>query len=117
MNHALSNQVYLLELYKTLSASNTSIRASIKENKVFKNLKCRPCIYQKTRWLGGQNLFYCAKRAYEKGAFDDDIKCPVELEVIEIYLQVLLPAYHMNLHLEWKRIVHLLVTLFQQCFD
>jgi hypothetical protein len=39
MNHALSNQVYLLELYKTLSASNTSIRASIKENKVFKNLK------------------------------------------------------------------------------
>jgi hypothetical protein len=93
MNHALSNQVYLLELYKTLSAASTSIRASIKENKVFKNLKCRPCIYQKTRWLGGQNLFFCAKRAYEKGAYDGDIKCPVELEVIEMYLQVLLPAY------------------------
>ena len=49
------------------------------------------------------NLFYCAKRAYEKGAFDDDIKCPVELEVIEMYLQVLLPAYEFTLGMEKNR--------------
>ena len=100
MHHSLSNQVYLLEIYKKLSASNTSIRAKIKENKIFKNLKCRPCIYQKTRWLGGQNLLYSAKRAYDKGAFDGDIKCPVELEVIEMYIQVLLPAYEFTLGME-----------------
>lgn len=103
MHHSLSHQVYLLEIYKSLSAANTSIRACIKENKIFRNLKCRPCIYQKTRWLGGQNLLFSAKKAYERGAFNGDIKCPIKLDVIEMYIQVLMPAYLFTLGMEKNR--------------
>lgn len=32
--------------------------------------------------------------------FTSDFECPVELKAIEIYLQILLPAYHFNLGLQ-----------------
>ena len=37
------------------------------------------------------------KRAYDKKAFDDEIVCPVDLKSIEIYLQILNPAYRISL--------------------
>ena len=45
-------------------------------------------------WLDGQVLFWCA---YDKKAFDDEIVCPVDLKSIEIYLQILNPAYRISL--------------------
>ena len=60
-------------------------------------MKCRPRIYQKTRWLGVSNVILSNKRAYDKGAYDGEIKCPIELETIEIYIQILQPAYFTTL--------------------
>ena len=37
------------------------------------------------------------KRAYDKNAFNDEIVCPVDLNSIEIYLQILNPAYRISL--------------------
>jgi hypothetical protein len=60
-------------------------------------MKCRPRLYQKTRWLGVSNVLLSNKRAYDKGAYDGEIKCPIELETIEIYIQILQPAYFTTL--------------------
>ena len=37
------------------------------------------------------------KRAYDKGAYDGDEKCPIDLETIEAYIQILQPAYFTTL--------------------
>ena len=38
------------------------------------------------------------KRAYEKGAFDEDEnQCPYDLKTIEMYHQILAPAYRVSL--------------------
>lgn len=89
---------YLLEIFRILSISNDTIRSSIKLNRIFKNLLCRPRIYQKTRWCGGILLLFSNKRAYDKGAYDlPGVTCPVSLETIELYIQLLLPAYYTTL--------------------
>lgn len=40
------------------------------------------------------------KRAYDKGLFnnsDQEFVCPVSLEQVEVYLQILTPAYFLSL--------------------
>ena len=90
-------QIYLLDILNQLSRSNGSLRNCIQINKVFRNLKCRPKTYQKTRWLGGILLLFSNKRAYYKGTISDEIECPVGLATIEIYIQILLPSYYVTL--------------------
>ena len=53
---------------------------------MFRDLKCRPKIFQKTRWLDAINLLLSTKRAYDKDAFDEknEIECPVDYATIEI---------------------------------
>jgi hypothetical protein len=97
INKALINQIYLLDILKQLSSSNGSLRNCLQTNRVFRNLKCRPKTYQKTRWLGGILLLFSNKRAYDKGAFTENIECPISLEKIEIYIQILLPSYYVTL--------------------
>ena len=92
----------MLEILKLLSNSNTNIRKCIQLNKVFRDLKCRPKTYQKTRWLGAINLLLSTKRCYDKEAFAlSDIDCPVDIKTIEIYIQILLPAHFTTL--PWER--------------
>ena len=97
INLAMLAQGYLLQILKTLSSANDHVRTSVKENRIFRDLKCRPCIYQRTRWLGASNLLLSGKRCYDKGAYDGDVKCPVDLVTIETYIQILQPAYFTTL--------------------
>ena len=87
----------MLEILNTLSRSNGSLRNCLQTNRVFRNLKCRPKTYQKTRWLGGILLLFSNKRAYDKGAISGKIECPSPLETIEIYIQILMPSYYVTL--------------------
>jgi hypothetical protein len=80
-----------------LSSSNGVVRNCIQTNRVFRDLKCRPKTYQKTRWLGAILLLLSNKKVYDKGAFNDKIKCPIELETIETYIQILMPSYGVTL--------------------
>jgi hypothetical protein len=97
MNSAFLKQGFILDILKTLTAANASIRKSICENRIFRNLKCRPRIYQKTRWCGAILLLLSNKRAFDKGAYDEANSCPIAFEVIETYIQILRPAYFTTL--------------------
>ena len=37
------------------------------------------------------------KRAYDRGAFNDDFPGPIDLQTTEIYLQILKPAYKVSI--------------------
>jgi hypothetical protein len=92
-----------LNICKTLSNANSELRNSIKANHVFRNLKCRTRIYQKTRWCGAILLLFSNKRAYDNGAYDGKISCPIALAQIETYIQILMPAYYATLGWEKNR--------------
>ena len=98
MIHSLLNQKYLLDIFNTLSSANSEISNCIQVNRVFRDLKCRPKIYNKARWSGGMILLLSNKRAYEKGAFETT-ECPISLEIIEMYIKILLPGYQFTLNL------------------
>ena len=78
-------------------------------------MKCKLRIYQKTRWCGSI-FFYCyqIKELMNKKGFNGDAKCPIDLETIETYFQILTPAYFTTLG--WEKILHQLLMLFCKCF-
>ncbi len=45
-------------------------------------------------------MLLSVKKAYENGAFDGDVTCPIPYDLIEVYIQILLPAYQFTLSLE-----------------
>jgi hypothetical protein len=54
------------------------------------------------RWLGAINLLFSNKRAYYNGVYEN-LAYPVDYETIELYIQVLLPAYYISLGWEKSR--------------
>ena len=48
-----------------------------------------PKLDQKTRWSSALLMLLSVKKAYENGAFDGDITCPIPYETIEVYIQIL----------------------------
>jgi hypothetical protein len=74
--------------------------------KIFKDKICFLRCENLTRWLSSFLMLELVKRAYEKGAFekgrvrkgkDDENSCPCDLETIEMYHQILAPAYRVLL--------------------
>ena len=53
-----------------------------------------------TRWSSSYLMLLSFHNAYVKGVFAGDNKCPVSLEVIDKYIQVLLPAHQFNLRMQ-----------------
>ena len=101
IHSAIENQGFLKVIIQKLSSFAGSIRNSISLNQIFTDLKCRPKIENKTRWFSQYYVLLWAKKAYEKDTFDQaQLKCPVSLKIIESYIQILLPAYQMNLGLQ-----------------
>ena len=48
-------------------------------------------------------LLDCFHKAYIRGLFTSEFKCPISLEEIEFYLQILLPAFQFNLIMQKTR--------------
>jgi hypothetical protein len=44
-----------------------------------------------------------AQNCFKKAVFNETLKCPVSREQIEMYIQILLPAYAFNLGLQGSR--------------
>ena len=85
---------------KILNNSNNHVRKSIQLNKVFSSKKSRLRIENKTRWSSAYLLLESVNRAYDKRLFiheDINLRCPLSLEKIEIYLQILQPAYRFTI--------------------
>ena len=72
-------------------------------SRVFRKKKCRLRLENLTRWSSSYLLLESVKRAYDKNAFSEDDpekKCPVELDEIEVYLQILKPAYIFSISMQ-----------------
>lgn len=92
--HAISEDL------KLLNRSNAHIRKTIQLNKTFAKKKSRLRIENATRWSSAFLMLESVKRAYVKNAFIDEneeLKCPVSLKKVEIYLQILQPAYRLSI--------------------
>lgn len=59
--------------------------------------KARLRIENKTRWSSSYLMLESFHRAYLRNAFPSESPCPVSFEDIELYLQILLPAFKFNL--------------------
>ena len=70
----------LTEIAKKLNKSNARCRRVIKLTKVFRKKKWRLRLESKTRWSPFYLLLLSTKKAYDKGAFDQndsERRCPV----------------------------------------
>jgi hypothetical protein len=101
--HAFKNHGFILKLLKELSTANSKIRNCLESNRIFRDLKCKPKVDQKTRWLSGIRILLSNKRAYDKGAYNEVTVCPTSLEELEMYIQVLKPGMEFTLGMQKYR--------------
>jgi hypothetical protein len=92
----------LAQILIDLNYSNSRVRRSIQLNRMFRIRKCRLRLENLTRWSSAYLLLESVKRAFDGGLFDEfePEEIPVTLETIEIYLQVLKPAYLFSIHFQ-----------------
>ncbi len=90
---AISIHHEFTNILKSLNKTNAHIRRSIKLNYAFKQEKCKLRLENLTRWSTSYLMLLSVKKAYMKNMFNDDNPCSVDLATIEIYLQILKPAY------------------------
>ncbi|RNA07608.1 hypothetical protein BpHYR1_014852, partial [Brachionus plicatilis] len=95
IRHAMESHRTICSYIRQLNNSNPSIRRSVQLSQSLRDRKCRLRLENSTRWSSGFLMLESVKRAYHRGAFDQ-VACPVTLEQIEIYMQVLKPAYLLN---------------------
>lgn len=105
LNLAIRRGISLCDELKSilvaLNNANVQIRRSIKLNSMFRNKKCRLRCENATRWSSSYLLLESTKRAYDKNMFDEQLQCPVSKEKIELYLQILKPAYILSLKFQY----------------
>ena len=97
----------LEDILAKINSVNASIRRTIQVNNIFKENRCRLRCECLTRWSSSYLVLESVKRAYDKGLINhidrynqndrEDNVFPISLEDIETYLQILLPAYQINL--------------------
>ena len=62
--------------------------------------KCKLRLENLTRWSPAYLMLLSVKKAYDKNMFNADNPCSVSLETVEIYIQILQPAYILSLQLQ-----------------
>ena len=93
---AIKNHPVLSRTLAKLSAYSVSVKNSINFYKLNISEKARLRIESPTRWSSSFLMLLAFQRAYKKKAFSADKPCPVSLEVIEKYIQILKPAFIFN---------------------
>ncbi len=99
---AISRHSFIKDMIKTLNSSNVETKRAISLNKIFADKKCRLRIENLTRWSSTYLMLEAVKRAYDRGAFDEAKPCPIEKDVVEVYLQILAPAYLVSIGFQSK---------------
>ena len=94
---AIKKHTELTSILKKLSSYAGKVKNSIELVQPHLNNKAKIHMDNQTRWASSFLLLKSFLNAYKKNAFSIDNPCPVSLEVIEKYLQILLPAYQFNL--------------------
>lgn len=95
--------------HKTICTHLLSLNRFIKEihkyynlSRVYQQLHCRLRSENTTLWGSGFICLKSVKRAYLAGAFKRN-ECPVAIDIIESYLEVLAPAYIAYLQMQYKK--------------
>jgi len=70
-----------------------------KSNLTFASQRCSPKLMNATRWFSQFNTILWAKKAYEKGLFDN-LDCPFLEKELDILIQILSPAYNINFSMQ-----------------
>lgn len=97
VRHAITNHPQLKETIETLQSTISHIRRSIQTNRIFRINKCRLRLENLTRWSSAYLMLETVKRAYDNNVFNSDFICPIDLNTIELYLQILKPAYLLSI--------------------
>ena len=69
-------------------------------SRVFRKKKCRLRLENLTRWSSSYLLLESVKKAYDANDFSEiefEKRCPIELNTVEIYLQILKPVYLLSI--------------------
>ena len=91
----MEKHIGVCKIIRILNQTNSSIKRSVIQSEPFRNKKCRLRLENATRWSSGFLMLESIKRAYDRGVIDES-EFPVRLEIIELYLQILKPAYLLN---------------------
>ena len=86
-----------------LNKSNAHFKRVCKLSKIFRKKKCRLRLQGKQRWSLVYLILEATKKAYDKNAFDQndqERRCPIPYDKIELYLQILKPLYLLNISLQ-----------------
>lgn len=91
---AIEKQRTVSRALARLNSANVDIRRPGQLGEPFRIAKCRLRLENDTRWSSAYLMLESVKRAYDKGLFDaGSVECPVPLETVEAYIQILKPAY------------------------
>ena len=97
---ATRNHQELSDLLKSITQSSVNIRKVIRLSNTFRLLKFRLRLENLTRWSSSYLMLESVKRAHSRNAFQGlDFEIPMTL--IDIYLQILKPAYILTL--SWQK--------------
>ncbi|CAF1149830.1 unnamed protein product [Brachionus calyciflorus] len=94
---AIEKSQQLSKLLRKLSAYAAKHKNSINSSKFFIQKKARLKMENKTRWSSSFMILDSFHKALKKQAFPPDDPCPINLDVLELYLQILQPAFQFNL--------------------
>lgn len=100
---AIKMHTELTNIIFKINKSNKHFKRCCKLSKIFREKKCRLRIQGKQRWSLVYLILESTKKAYDKNAFDQNDQercCPVSIEKIELYLQILKPLYLLNIVLQ-----------------
>jgi len=99
---AIERSSEISDILRKLCRSNAHIRRSITTSNIFRLKKGKLRLANATRWSSCYLMLESVKRAFDKGCFlACNIECPVSLDAIELYLQILKPAYILTNN--WQR--------------
>ena len=97
---AITKDKYLPLAIRILSNYSAIQKATLDRVKLSIKCRARLRIQNKTRWLSEYLLLESHYKGYIKNIFPEDFPCPVKFEALEIWLQVLYPAFKFNLTLQ-----------------
>jgi hypothetical protein len=103
VRHAIESHGSICKILSKINSSNATIRRSVRLNNVFAEKKCRLRIENLTRWSSSFLMLESVKRAYNKGAFNnenEELRCPVSLETVETYYEILKKVYLVSLEFQ-----------------
>ncbi len=82
------------------------VRSVITTNNVCKEFRTRLCLENASRWGSANAILEIYKKAFDRGVFQNiDCSLPFDISIIEMLLEVLKPAYLMNIDFQSKRAV------------